>query len=193
MQLTATPKLLYVLALLILLAASTAAIAMQQETVEFNIAESSLKIIVYDDGAVQPVYKLRASIILPEDSKLTGEIAGHYTSSITSNSYETRLTVSGVLHSIKETGAEPSHIAVELSGETSATSFSLRGYIKGSSASGEGEIRIEKLDVKVSDDKKTATIDAVVLITPAKDLAEKDLPSPEEINAALQSQGITYI
>ncbi|ABM80127.1 hypothetical protein [Hyperthermus butylicus] len=193
MRLCTVSRLFYVLVPLLLLAASATAAAMQpHETMTFNVEESSLKIIVYSDGAVQPVYRLKASIMMPEDTGLTGELVGHYASSITWDNYESKLTLSGTLTS-REAGAEPALIAVEFSGETSSTHLSLTGYMKGVSTSGEGDIRIEKLDVRVSEDKKTATVDAVVYLTPAEDFAGTDIPSPEEINAALQSQGVTYI
>ncbi len=186
-----------VLFLLPLIAQSVAA---QQVTgLSFNIEKSELKLKVYPDGSVKPIYVLKASIALPpgslNNSKI--DISLDYRSSYENTSSSSKAELSGTIES-PSLNTSNSKLFVDIKAKTSQKDTNvvaeLSGTIMFSNETSEVTIKIDDASIRATNSSKALfhlELEAKG-VKPSETTTSK-VPSVDKINKELAAKGIDFV
>ena len=166
-----------------------------------RVEEASLKLIVYPDGAVKPVYRLRALLSLNpgalEGASLRGlSLVVDGNSSMTSSRSESLATISVRAPSVEAKGS----LDAVLSGWYRSSGGNAEAYLNGTLrvVTGEGEaklVRVNRLVFRGSGSTATVELDVETKGIDMGDLVEKlSKGNPvDEANKLLRSKGVDYL
>ena len=186
-----------VLFLLPLIAQSVA--AQQVTRLSFNIEKSELKLRVYPDGSVKPIYVLKASIALPpgslKNSKI--DISLDYKSDYENTSSSSKAELSGTIES-PSLNASSGKLLIDIKAKTSQKDTNviakLSGTIVFSNETSEATIKIDDASIKATNSSKALfhlELEAKG-IKPSRTTTGK-VPSVDEINKELAAKGIDFV
>jgi len=178
--------------LLLALAASTVSVA-QQAAARIDVEESKLVLRVYPDGAIQPIYTLKAMVYL-QGMEAT-QLNLRFTSQSSIEPTKSYSKGSGSINAFTR-DASPGGLYVELgtsySFNSGLGSWQLNGLIRVDDGGKVKEYVIDRFTVE-SREKGRVTIE-FELTVPSEDIdTEGQAPTPDEINQQLAMQGINFI
>lgn len=180
--------------------------SMQQ--IMINVEEAELKLIVHEDGAVEPKYNLRAIVQLPQNTRVDGIFEAYYTSTVESKEAVYELVATGelVFKQLRQrempmhTQMTPSTTSVNLVFKLSAEAtvdqgnilFNVNGRIDYETPNKTGWVKIEKFMVNVVDGSK-GVLEAKIALYPPEEQQEQPQLNITEIMKSLEEAGITFI
>ncbi len=170
-----------------------------QAPVIVNVTSVTLKLKVYSDGAVQPIYTLHATIAptqtptppTPSKPEAGGSIDIQYVNRLEESKSHTSFIAKGSLKGGES--EEPVKIYAKLSVDlvrgNGSFSLVLRGY------EADNKFNITLPSAKVQTRGSTVWVTGYLYISPVEpeEVEREELPSPSEINAALAQQGLDYL
>jgi len=165
------------------------------EPVRVEVHNSIFKLLVYDDAAIQPVYNLDMTIYVPEGTGSSGKLALSYEGRYTGSEETTIVKGSGSII-LPEPVDKPGVLAIEVSGgyqyNSGSGSFVMQGYIVLPGDDSELRFDIERLEATIEGSKIVVVADVVA---PSKTVEGdgQEVPTADEINRQLASQGVDYI
>ena len=165
------------------------------EPVRVEVHNSIFKLLVYDDAAIQPVYNLDMTIYVPEGTGSSGKLALSYEGRYTGSEETTIVKGSGSII-LPEPVDKPGVLAIEVSGgyqyNSGSGSFVIQGYIVLPGDDSELRFDIERLEATIEGSKIVVVADVVA---PSKTVEGdgQEVPTADEINRQLASQGVDYI
>ena len=200
MYVHSTRSLAATIILLIFIAVQPALAATQQqyqEQLRIDVKESLFKLVVYSDGAVQPVYRLDMIVYPPGRIDAVGSFQLNYQSSYTGSESHTVVEGRGSFMFPKP-ATSPGMVTADLKGEFNYEEgngvFTVTGV---ASLPVDDEkiahIRIEKLEVRVS--KGSYAVIVLDVIAPSSGTEEETphIPTVDEINRQLAFMGLGFV
>ena len=189
---------LSLLALFLLPLLAQSVYAQQVGGVEFTIEKSELKLRVYPDGSVQPVYELKASIALPPGSlkETSVDIMLSYKAAYEERASSTELSVNGKISSTglnASTGKLFIELGAKASQEGTNIVAALSGAIVFSNKTSEINIKIIDMSIRARNTSKAVfhvEIEAKGL-RPGESRGK--MPTVDEINKELAAKGLDFI
>ncbi len=180
-------------ALLLLALAVSAVSAAQQAAARIDVEESRLILRVYPDGAIQPIYTLKAMVYL--QGMDATQLSLKFTSQSSIEPTKSYSKGSGSLNAFTR-DASPGGLYVELrtgySFNSGLGSWQLNGLIRVDDGGKVKEYIIDRFTVE-SREKGRVTVE-FELTVPSEDIdTEGQAPTPDEINQQLAMQGINFI
>ena len=192
--------------LALLLASTLASAAAEQSAGAFGLGsvrveEATLKLVVYPDGAVRPLYKLRAVLVLNPGAVEGDSIQGlslvlDGNSSMTSDRSTGRLEMSLRAPTVKAEGGLDLVLGGWYRSDGGGAEASLNGSITVVSGDGETKlVKVNKLVFKASGSMATIELDVETKGVDMGDLVEKlsEGNPVDEANRMLRSKGIDYL
>lgn len=200
MGISSYSSLARLVALALILAAALCGLAAAQqpggmEPVRVEVRNSTFKVLVYGDGAVQPVYHLDMTVYVPGGTNSSGKLVLSYEGRYTGSEETTAVKGSGSIE-LPEPAGKPGVLTIEASGSyhysSGSGSFAMQGYVVLPGDEGESRVDIEKLEAAIDGSKIVVTAD---IVAPSKTVEGEgqEVPTVDEINEQLASQGIDYI
>ena len=186
-----------VLFLLPLIAQSVA--AQQIAGLSFNIEKSELKLRIYPDGSVKPIYVLKASIALPpgslKNSKI--DISLDYKSSYENTSSSSKVELSGTIES-PSLNASNGKLFVDIKAKTSQRDTNvvaaLSGTITFKNETSEVMIKIDDASIRATNSSKALFhLELEAKGVKLSGTTTGKVPSVDEINKELAAKGIDFV
>ncbi|ALL00876.1 hypothetical protein Pyrde_0826 [Pyrodictium delaneyi] len=200
MYVHSTRSLAAAVILLILIAVQPALAAAQQqyqEQLRIDVKESLFKLVVYNDGAVQPVYRLDMIVYPSGGIDAVGNFQLNYQSSYTGSESHTVVEGRGSF-TFPEPATSPGIVTADLKGEFNYEGgngvFTVTGAASFPAEDDKiAHIRIEKLEIRIS--KGSYAVIVLDVTAPSSGTEEETphIPTVDEINRQLAFMGLGFV
>ncbi|BEP17411.1 hypothetical protein PYJP_07630 [Pyrofollis japonicus] len=191
--------------LLVVALLSVSQIAHAQQSVAaglaFNVENSSLKLCIYPDGSVQPIYVLKAYIQLPPSSLKNAniDIEFHSKSSVTKDYSKSETVARGTVYAEElEAGKTTINLDMSIHAVQEGTRMKavLSGIIEFVNETNNIKVNIAEASIRAENASK-AFFKLVIELKPPSGTnmtnISREVPSVEEINKKLKESGLGFI